>query len=444
MSKSIFQLELTRKIRTFAPIRLVPIILVLLYCLLMFYLYNSKGEFRIVDFGIKRVALIFGLFDIFLKYAFQKRQLTFPPYISLQPVPISTKILFELNSSIFDFWNYYWLFLFVPIFMLLDNVVFLIGEALLCFLISLSNCFVIRFFEKTSKIIYKIAVLFLPCYYALFFFFLKDFNVSVWCIVGAQIIILLVSIYISLKIKYYGERVSSLKFQLCDTHYLSVYGIDVLPILRSKRVVIPLLFFIPYMIFMLYNAAVPNDSVFRILLLLFAMASIGIYAQFNYAIEANYWNLCEVSPCMISSMFNRKFKFFFFFELIIMLVCLPLIFYRQVSVLYIVSITLVSAVFYNLTQLLNFLLVNKFDMWSTPFFNSQGVRTFSGICQLIPVVIIMGIAAICEYYDIIIVECVVFIILASVGFFMRHKAFALFYTIYRRNRYNIMERFTKN
>lgn len=443
MSMSIFQLELTRKVRTFSPAKLIPILLLLAYCLLMLHLYVSSGEFSIADFGILRLVVYFGISDLLLKFIFQKRNVTFPMYVSVQPVSARSRKLFELSTSLFDFWNYYGLLLFVPIFLLFDNATLVIAMALLNIVISFTNCFVLRIFEKTNKLICRIATLLLPAYYILLSFFIKNGVVTEWGVVGVQVVVLFAVIYLSLIIKCYNEHHSGAS-GFYYSGRISAYSMEILPLLRAKRLRVPLILMIPYIFLILYYLPVDEPIVARVMFLFCVLFAICLTEQFNFGIEANYWHQFDVSPSGVKAMFNRKFNFFFFFGLAIMALCTPVIFYREISVLYFVAVFFAVVAFYNFTQLLNFLFIRRIDIWVSHFMNSQGSGFLTCICQLIPVAIIFGTVAVCEFLGCFIVECIVFIVLGAVSLLVRHKAYDLFYKIYRKNRYSIMERFSSN
>lgn len=443
MRYNLFQLELIRKIRSFSPAKLVPILFLLGYCLLMLQLYINSGDFCIDDFGILQMVVFGGVSDLLLKFFFQKRHVTFPSYVSIAPISVRDRNLFELFHATSNFWNYYGLILFIPILILFDNVSIVVNVILLNLLISLTNCFVLRIFEKTNKLTCRLAILLLPTYYILSYFFVKNNIVPIWCIVGLQTIIFIVSVCGSLTIKCYAEY--------CEkdfgTHYNSllspIYGMELFPMLRCKRFRCCLIFPILYVFFILHYSYMHNDAEQRCFLLLFSLLAIGFSAQSNFGIEANYWHLFEVSPHAIKEMFNRKFSFFFFFELIYMAICSPIIYTEDVSVLYFIAVTLVSAAFYNLTQLLNFLFIKRLDVWQSSLLNHQGTNMLTFIFQTIPPVAIMVIAIYCEYKNTLLVECVVFLVLGIVALLLRQKAFNLFYKIYRKNRYNIINRFVK-
>lgn len=442
MANSLFQLGFIRAKRSMSPAKLIPIMLAIGYLVFILQFYVRTIKVSIEDFGFVRLVLCFGVVDILIKSIFQKRIIAFPMYVSTQPISRRERNMFELADVLSNFWNYYSLFLFIPVFLLLHNASLIASLLLLNLLVSFANCFVLRIFAKSRKLIRRVATLLLPAYYLLLIDFASGHNVSVWIYVGLQLAVTIVSVFFSFRMKVYDEGPVATKISHFGGSRLSSYGMECLPFLRCKRLRIYLLLTL-YLIILFISLVISDTGQERYDLLLGALISIGTFEQFNFGIEANYWQMFEVSPKGVKSIFSRKFKFYLFAELTMMIICSPLIFITDLSALYYVSVFLFVGTFYNLTQMLNLLFIKRLDIWSSAFLNYQGSSLLTIIFQILPPSVILIFGWYCEHNSYFGLECTVYIVLSIASLLFRNKAFNLFYNVYRKNRFNIIGRFVQ-
>lgn len=438
---SLFQLESIRCRRFFSPIKLIPVILILGYILFILQFYMKKSDSIMMDYGLLRLCLLWGIVDLFMKFFFQKKQLSFPSFVYVQPISKRIRTRFEAYSSLMDFWNYYMLLILVPIMFSLNEISFSLELMVLSILISYSNCFALRILSKSCSGIFRIAAFLLPIYYIEAIKLLDSGMFQIWIVIGLQVLISLGLIFVSLNIKYYDENK---ELEVCISqklHVSSWYSNELLPFIRCKRLRPILIFMILYIIVFLYCNPSCDPSVIRQNALFCFIFSNILLGQYSYGIEANYWHLYDVNPIMVKALFDKKFYFSFFSTILIMIVSFPFFIIRDVSLLYIISVALFVGILFGLILQLNFLFTNRIDIWSSAFMNYQGSRIILIIYQIIPIALIVGLSVFFEKYNYINEESVAFFVIGLISFVSKNKVFDIYYKLYRKNKYRILERF---
>ncbi|MBE6341575.1 MAG: hypothetical protein E7069_12750 [Bacteroidales bacterium] len=166
MKATLFHLEAIRYRRSFSLIKLIPIALLLFYCVGLVQLLIVMGNFSIADFGVLSLILYLSLADILVKLFLQKRILSYPPYINTAPISKLNKDLYEIRTAINSFWNYYAIIIFLPILILINSASLVCGSVVLILATSYTNCFALRIWDKTQSVAVRIALFLLPVYYA--------------------------------------------------------------------------------------------------------------------------------------------------------------------------------------------------------------------------------------------------------------------------------------
>ena len=365
MCANLFRLESVRYRRSFSFLKLIPIVILLLYCVGLVQLFVVKGNISIADFGLLKVILYSSLADIFVKLFLQKRIVGYPSYIITLPIPKRERYLYEFEQSAISLWNYYLLLIFLPILMLIDSASVAWGAIVLILAASYTNCFALRVWEKTQSVAIRIALILLPAYYALLIW-QNGFSINIWTVCGIQLLIAIAFVYISLRIKTYEEERNK-KSRVIDLSW-SKYSIDFLPFVRSRRLRIQLIPIL-YILVMLYT----QRMMFDLWLFLYVLAGTALITQWHFAIEANYWNFLRTQPNGVKMIFYRKFKLIFWLQMIVMPTCIPLIFlHDDISLTSIIAINFFSATFVNMIQFMLFMIAKRFDLWGSTLFNYQG------------------------------------------------------------------------
>jgi hypothetical protein len=363
-----------------------------------------------------------------------------PSCIGILPLSVLQRNIYEMLKATIDFWNISPLILFLPLLMLFDGVGFVGSMVLLLLMISLTNCFVLRLCRKVRGfVIYSVALI-VSGYYGLVFYFYKELQVAESTLLMVQICLLCLFVWLSLKVKTYEAKMQYVSLKRVT--FLSGVGMDMLSMLRLNRFRVQYLIVL-YLIFILYSGGELSLGKMKIIYFFGLLASVGLSAQNNYGIEANYWSVLETSPKGVKSLYESKFRFHFIIATIYTLCCLPAVIQSEMSILFFVSTYMISAIFYNITQLVNYLFINRLDLWSSPVFNYQGSTVSTTICQMVIIVLILGISAAFEACGCQTLGSVIFMVVSALSYVFRKKIFDYFYMLYRRNRYSIMERFSK-
>lgn len=437
----LYSLELLEQKRNFSPSKVLGVLFFTCYLMFLLYWYTQTYYLNIKDiFGITRIILGYGVSDMLMKYAFQRSKTDMPSCIRISPLSVFQRNIYEILKATIDFWNIFPLILFVPLLMLFDGVGFVGWMVLLLLMISLTNCFVLRLCRKVKGfVIYSVALI-VSGYYGLGFYFYKElqFIGGMWLLV--QICLLCLFVYLSLKVKTYEVKMKYVSLKRLS--FLSGVGMDMLSLLRLNRFRVQYIIVL-YLIIMLYCDGESSLVTMKMMYLFGLLASVGLSAQNNYGIEANYWSVLETSPKGVKSLFESKFRFHFFVATIYTLCCLPAVIQSEMSVLFFVSSYMITAIFYNITQLLNYLFINRLDLWSAPVFNYQGSTLSTTFCQLVIIVLIFGISMVFDACGCQILGSVIFMVVSALSYVFREKIFDYFYLLYRRNRYSIMQRFSK-
>lgn len=438
---SLFQLELLRQRRDFSLSTVIPLVLFLGYLLFVLHWFVEIHNVRLQDiFGVSQIIIGYGVFDIILKFIFQRSRIEMPSYVRLSPISVISKNSFEVVNALIDFWNVLPLVFFIPFLMLFDGISYIIFVSLLLLTLSLTNCFVLRLCRKVGGLLVYSVALLVICYYGSVFYFYNELHLSEKVLLLIQISFLFLSIYLSIRVKCY-----EVKTTFTNMNKISLFSrmsLDFLFISRLKRIRTQYLIVI-YMIVCFYQGEVETRFFLEMFFLFIVFLSVSMVGQFNFSLEANFWSIVETSPNLMKTMFEKKFRFYFFLTLIVAMICIPSYVSHDLSILFFVSSFLIISVFYNISLLLNFLFVNRLDMWSSPFFNYQGSSLFTIICQLLPIGLIFATVMLFELFDCQTLGCIVFIIISTLTYVFKNKIFDIYYRLYRRNRYSIMERFSK-
>ncbi|MCR5697059.1 MAG: DUF5687 family protein [Marinilabiliaceae bacterium] len=433
MKATLFHLEAIRYRRSFSLVKLIPIALLLFYCVGLVQLLIVMGNFSIADFGVLSLILYLSLADILVKLFLQKRILSYPPYINTAPISQLNRDLYEIRTAINSFWNYYAIIIFLPILILINSASVVCGSVVLILATSYTNCFALRIWDKTQSVAVRIALFLLPAYYAALLL-LQDFSINIWAVCGAQLLIAIAFVYISLRIKTYEEERNK-KSRVIDLSW-SKYSIDFLPFVRSRRLRIQLIPIL-YILVMLYT----QRMMFDLWLFLYVLAGTALITQWHFAIEANYWNFLRTQPNGVKMIFYRKFKLIFWLQMIVMPTCIPLIFlHDDISLTSIIAINFFSATFVNMIQFMLFMIAKRFDLWGSTLFNYQGSNMTAFFVYIPLIAILCFLFQFFEHSGNYTAEYIIFFGLGILCLIFKEKIFNVFYSIYRKNRYQIADR----
>ncbi len=442
MKATLFHLEAIRYRRSFSLIKLIPIALLLFYCVGLVQLLIVMGNFSIADFGVLSLILYLSLADILVKLFLQKRILSYPPYINTAPISQLNRNLYEIRTAINSFWNYYAIIIFLPILILINSASLVCGSVVLILATSYTNCFALRIWDKTQSVAVRIALFLLPAYYAALLL-LQDFSINIWAVCGAQLLVMIAFIYASLRIKVYEEGKSK-QYAAKDLSSYK-YSIDLLPFVRGTRIkkqFIVMQLYLPCLLLMTYVGNYGPILHYSYLMLYVIMGPVLI-AQYYFAIEANYWSLLLTQTNAVKLMFNRKFKLLFGIQMIYMLTCIPLTFVKDVPLMSIIAINFLSATFINEIYLLQFMVAKRFDIWGSVMFNYQGANMASSFYFLVLFGSVAGLFVFFEYTDNRVFEYIIFFSLGILSLIFKDRIFDEFYALFRKHRYQITTRFQK-
>lgn len=442
MCANLFRLESVRYRRSFSFLKLIPIVILLLYCVGLVQLFVVKGNISIADFGLLKVILYSSLADIFVKLFLQKRIVGYPSYIITLPIPKRERYLYEFEQAAISLWNYYLLLIFLPILMLIDSASVAWGAIVLILAASYTNCFALRVWEKAQSVAIRIALILLPAYYALLIW-QNGFSINIWTVCGIQLLIAIAFVYISLRMKVYEDGKQKQHTAKDLSGYK--YSIDLLPFVRGSRIKKQTIIFLLYIHWFLLTTYIANyESIMLYLYLMFCVVAVPlIFGQYHFAIEANYWSLLLTQPNGVKSIFYRKFKLLLGIQMLFMPLCIPLAFVKDVPIMSIVAINFFSATFINVIYTLLFMVAKRFDIWGAAMFNYQGANMSSSLYILVLLGIVGGLFVFFENTDNRVLEYIVFFGLGILSLIFKDRIFDEFYSMYRKHKYEIAVRFQK-
>jgi hypothetical protein len=308
------------------------------------------------------------------------------------------------------------------------------GSVVLILATSYTNCFALRIWDKTQSVAVRIALILLPAYYALLIW-QNGFSINIWTVCGIQLLIAIAFVYISLRMKVYED--GKQKQHTAKDFSWSKYSIDLLPFVRTKRVKTQLMVFL--LIFFLQLYLVPHRQVdFDMFLMAYVVCGAGLVSQFHFAIEANYWNLLETQTNGVKSIFERKFEFIFWLQMVVMLTCAPLTLIYDISIMSIIAVNFLAATFFNIIQLVSFMMAKRLDLWGAVMFNYQGSNMACSFYYFV-----LFLVFVLEYNGYYMAEYAISFGLGVLSLIFKDRIFDEFYSMYRKHKYEIAARFQK-
>lgn len=214
---------------------------------------------------------------------------------------------------------------------------------------------------------------------------------------------------------------------------------------RSKRLRMTLLFIAPIFLLNTYLQQMPDITSELGLnsMLLFGVSFPSIMlAQYGLGVEANYAHGIWSKPWPVETILLNKFRFHSLICCVMAACCLPAVVWMDMSILTLLAVLLFSVGFFLLLMLPMCLFCSRFDLFASAFFNYQGANKQMNIYSFIIFVpmIIYFVAyhfMPTHYADALLAG------LGLIGLALHQPAIKWIGSIWRRRRYSIMERWTK-
>ena len=415
-------------------------------CTVTFVAYEEMGTAAGMESAIPFIAVGMIVPDFITKLLMKHDETVMDHYLKSKPIPERTWNRFLLTTNLFNFWNWNVPVLLLPFCVLLLPWPSVVPSLLLLLAVSLVGGVAITAFRRAKGWSGKWPV---PVAMAVWFFVALAYVMAAaiimpwWALVVGFLLLCAGAVAVFYDYLCDLRRYDESKAR-ADRLFLgasSLFSMEYISVLRSKRLRVGVLFLPLIFVFNTYMQIPQGQNFMLYMMLMFAIfAPSMMLGQWVFGIEANYFDGLWTKPVDIREILGNKYRFFALLNITPTLLVLPLVWIADLSPWLLLATLVFTAGFANLTLLPTVLISSRIELFQSAFFNYQGASLAINIYGM---VVLVPIAAYClSAWLLTPVVCA--ILLTAIGI----AGFALYPVVvnwlvgtYERRRYTCFERY---
>jgi hypothetical protein len=331
--------------------------------------------------------------DLIFKILFKSNSLYFSAKLQTIPIFKIERSIYIILENVFTFWNFYLIVFFLPYlykFASINEAIIIIS--LLWFVLIINNGISLWVKNYITNSLIKsfficISYLFLLWGEYLFFSEIQQKNTLMFVLFLPFLALLSLIIYhlIFSQKKIYNENLINKTF---DYHKkitsLSFLKMELIYILRSKRLLILLLFPMVFFLILIFSGMGGDINAIKFFMFFFLFLPTMSLGQYIFGIEANFFNGIWTKPILLIQIFENKYIFYMLLTGLYSLFLFPFIIIYRINIYLFISETLYVVFFFNLLLFPMALFSKKLDMDKAALFmNYQGFALIPFVYEII-------------------------------------------------------------
>ena len=414
-------------------------------CITTFIIYEETGTAEGMESAVPFIAAGIIIPDFINKLLMKHDETVMDHYLKSKPIPERTWNRFMLTTNLFSFWNWA-----IPILLLPFCVLFLKWQLILpSFLLLLGVSFVggvaITAFCRARGWTNKWPVLVAMVIWQIFAFIYSFTSVVMpwWAHITGFLLLCVGGIAVFYNYLCDQRRYDESKARADRLFFgaSSLFSMEYISVLRSKRMRVATLILPLVFIFNCYTQHINGLNVMFYLMLMFAVfAPSMMLGQWVFGIEGNYFDGLWTKPVSIREILSNKFRFFALLNILPTLLVIPLIWIAGLSPWLLLATWLFTAGFANLTLMPTALISSRLELFQSAFFNYQGASMAVNVYGLV-VLVPLAIYCLCTWLLSPEMCAIIFSAVGIVGFALYPVVLGWLSRTYERRRYTCFERY---
>lgn len=410
-----------------------------------YVMYEEVGSASSIEKVVPFLAVSLIIPDFINKLLMKHDETVMDHYLKSKPISERSWNRFLLTTNIFSFWNWAIPLLLLPFCVLFLPWLLILPAFLLLFSVSLVGGVAITSFRRAKGWTNKWPVL---------------LAMVVWQIIAFMYsltaILLPWGVHIVGFLLLCAGAIAVFYDYLCDLRrydesqakagrlYLgasSLFSMEYISVLRSKRLrvaslILPLVF-----IFNSYTQCVNGLNVMFYMMLMFAIFSPSMMlGQWVFGIEGNYFDSLWTKPVVIRQILDNKLRFYALLNIVPTLLVIPLIWIADLSPWILLATWLFTAGVANLSLMPTALISSRIELFQSAFFNYQGASLAINVYGLV-VLVPIAIYCLCTWLLSPVVCAIVLSAAGVVGFALYRPVIGWIARKYEQRRYVCFERY---
>ena len=221
----------------------------------------------------------------------------------------------------------------------------------------------------------------------------------------------------------------------------SLFSMEYISVLRSKRLRIAVLVLPLVFVFNSYTQSVNGLNVMSYMMLMFAVyAPSMMLGQWVFGIEGNYFDGLWTKPVSIREILGNKYRFFALLNIAPTLLLLPLVWMTGLSTWLLLATLVYTAGFANLLLMPTALISSRIELFQSAFFNYQGASLAVNVYGMV-VLVPLAAYCLCTWLLSPLVSAIVLSAVGVASFAVHGVVIGWLEKTYERRRYACFERY---